>query len=516
VLGVPLLVAPLAAFVIGLCAVPAIGRIALVCGFLDNPDRCRKLHTAPIALGGGIAVWLATWSGWRISLLQFSPETRGGGDAGWFFTALALATFLILVLGIIDDRFGLRGRHKLAGQIVAAGVLVSLGLKIDAWSSFGAHFEPGILAYSLTVLWIVLIINAVNLIDGMDGFCGSVSLIASLAIAFIAYRWGRLEDAMVALALAGALAAFLIFNLPPARIYLGDAGSMTIGMMLSALSVRSCTVGPRSDVLLMPVIALLMLPVLDVFVAVGRRRLKGRSIFTPDRGHIYDCLKSRLSSKSAALGVGALLATVGAGAATLATTYRMGDSVPFLAFAFCVGLLVCTNTFGATESRLLLFRIRVVLSPLWTAIDPRARGVGQECHLLGKRAWGEVWGALVREGEASGVWRIELGIDMTASGEVYQGHWSLPETAQREPHWSISHNLCAGDVVVGMIRVSGAVDAGGSLCLSRVERLVRIVEGRMMADSAALSPSEASSLSHMNLSVNSAVNGDLSAPWAEA
>ena len=515
-LGVPLLIAPLAAFLIGVCAVPAIGRIALVCGFLDNPDRCRKFHAAPIALGGGIAVWLATWCGWRVSLLHFSPETRGAGDASWFSAALVFATFLILGLGIIDDRYGLRGRHKLAGQVVAAAVLVGLGLKIDAWCSFGAHFETGILAYPLSVFWIVLVINAFNLIDGMDGFCGSVSLIASLAIAFIAYRWGRLEDATVALALAGALAAFLIFNLPPAKIYLGDAGSMTIGMMLSALSVRSCTVGPRTDVLLMPVIALLMLPVLDVFIAVGRRRLKGRSIFTPDRGHIHDCLKRRLSSRSAALGAGALLATLGAGAATLVTTYRMGDSVAFLAVAFCVGLLVCTNTFGATESRLLLFRVRVILSPLWTAIDPRARGIDQECHLLGERAWGEIWGTLVREGEASGVWRIELGIDMTASGEVYQGHWSLPEAAQREPHWSISHNLCSGDIVVGMIRVSGAVDAGGSLCLNRVERLVRIVQERLMADSAPIPSSEASTLSKLNLSVNTAVNVDLSAPWAEA
>jgi UDP-GlcNAc:undecaprenyl-phosphate GlcNAc-1-phosphate transferase len=516
VLGVPLLIAPLAAFLIGVCAVPAIGRIALVCGFLDNPDPRRKFHAAPIALGGGIAVWLATWSGWQVSLLHFTPATPGGGESSWFFAALLFATFLILGLGIIDDRYGLRGRHKLAGQVVAAAVLVVLGLRIDAWSSFGARFETGILAYPLTALWIVFVVNALNLIDGMDGFCGSVSLIASLAIAFIAYRCGRLTDAMVALALAGALLAFLIFNLPPAKIYLGDAGSMTIGMMLSALSVRSCTVGPRSEVLLIPVIALLMLPMLDVFIAVGRRRLKGRSIFTPDRGHIHDCLKSRLSSGSAALGAGALLATVGAGAATLATTYHMGDSVPFLAVAFCVCLLVCTNTFGATESRLLLFRIRVILSPLWTAIDPRARGIGQECHLLGKRAWGEIWGALVREGEASGVWQIELGIDMTASGEVYHGHWSLPEAAQREPHWSISHNLCAGDIVMGMIRVSGAVDAGGSLCLNRVERLVRIVEGQLMPDSALLSSTVPSPLSDMNLSEDSAMNVDLSAPWAEA
>ena len=175
------------------------------------------------------------------------------------------------------------------------------------------------------------------------------------------------------------LAAFLRFNLPPAKIYLGDAGSMTIGMMISALSVRSCTDGPRTAVLLLPVIALLTLPLLDVVTAVGRRWLKGRSIFTPDRGHIHHCLKSRLGSTVATLVAAVLLATLGAGGAVLATTYRMGDPVACLAIALSVGLLMCTNTFGATESRLLLFRIKVALSPLsaglccsWTGVSARS------------------------------------------------------------------------------------------------------------------------------------------------
>ena len=196
----------------------------------------------------------------------------------------------------------------------------------------------------------------------MDGFCGSLGLIASLAIAVLAYTSGRVEDALFALALAGALAAFLGFNLPPARIYLGDAGSMTIGLMISALSVRSCSDGPRTAVLLLPVIALLMLPLLDIVTAVGRRWLKGRSIFAPDREHIHHCLKNRLGSAVATLGAAVLLATLGAGGAVLATTYGMGDPVACLVIAFSVGLLTCTNTFGATESRLLLFRLKVALT----------------------------------------------------------------------------------------------------------------------------------------------------------
>src|SRR5580693_5375056 len=132
----PLLIAPLAAFLIGLCAVPIIRRLALACGFMDNPDRWRKLHSAPIALGGGIAVWLATWSGWGVSLLRSSAALRSDRGTGRFIAALAIASFLILCLGAVDDRHVLRGRHKLVGQVLAALILVGLGIRIDVWSCF--------------------------------------------------------------------------------------------------------------------------------------------------------------------------------------------------------------------------------------------------------------------------------------------------------------------------------------------------------------------------------------------
>ncbi len=209
---------------------------------------------------------------------------------------------MILGVGVVDDRYGLRGRHKLAGQVVAAAILVGLGLRIDAWSGFGVEVELGIFAYPITVLWILLVVNAFNLIDGMDGFCGSLGLVASLAIAFLAFWSGRVEDTIVGLALAGALAAFLRDNLPPARVYLGDAGSMTLGMMIAALSVRACSDGPDTAVSLPPLVALLALPLLDVATALGRRWLTGRSLFTPDRGHIHHRLRSRLGSTAAALG----------------------------------------------------------------------------------------------------------------------------------------------------------------------------------------------------------------------
>ena len=105
-LDMPLVIAPLAAFLIGLCFVPTVRRMALACRFLDNPDRWRKLHDAPIALGGGIAVWLATWSGWGVSVLGSSASVGGERDTDWFLAALGLSSLLMLCLGLVDDRNG--------------------------------------------------------------------------------------------------------------------------------------------------------------------------------------------------------------------------------------------------------------------------------------------------------------------------------------------------------------------------------------------------------------------------
>jgi UDP-GlcNAc:undecaprenyl-phosphate/decaprenyl-phosphate GlcNAc-1-phosphate transferase len=504
-LNMQIIIAPLAALLIGLCAVPTVRRIALACEFMDKPDRRRKLHGAPIALGGGIAVWLATWLGWGVSLLGASQVAGGERDAGWFLAALGLSSLLILCLGVVDDRTGMRALYKLAGQLVPAVIMVVLGIRIDAWHCFGVELQLGVFAFPVTVIWIVLIINAFNLIDGMDGFCSSLGLIASLAIAFLAYRSGRVEDAVFAMALAGALAAFLCFNLPPAKIFLGDAGSMTIGLMISALSVRSCSEGRKTAVLLMPVIALLMLPLLDVVTALGRRWLRGHSIFAPDRGHIHHCLKSRLRSAVATLAAAVFLAMLGAGGAVLAKTYGMGDPVACLVIALSVGLLTCTNTFGATESRLLLFRLKGAITPLSARLAVRGGGIGQECHLHGNRDWAAVWDALVREGNASGVSRIELAIELPAAGELYHGRWSLPKTAAVEPHWSIVHTLYAGDIMAGTISVSGNVDRCSASYLDKVERLVRAVEDRLVSEDVPLSSSTTSALANVNLSVNSAL-----------
>ncbi len=160
----------------------------------------------------------------------------------------------------------------------------------------------------------------------------------------------------------------------------------------------------------------------------------------------------------------------------------LGDLAACLAIVISVGLLVGTNTFGRSESRLLLFRIRTALTPLLTGGAVRRGGIQQECHLHGIRDWAGVWDALIREVEDGGVWRIELAIDMAAAGEVYHGLWILPTASGDDQSWSVVHNLYAGGVPAGVLHVAGSIDASQSHHLAKVEELVRMLEDQLGSD----------------------------------
>ena len=470
---------PVLAFLVGRVAIRAVRGAALAVGFVDNPDRRRKLQESPIPLGGGVAVWVAAWLGWGLYYLAGSAGLVDGSDGGWFYATLALASFLTLALGLVDDRFGLRGVHKLAGQVASAAILAGLGTRVDALHGFGFTVELGMFAYPVTIFWIILVINAFNLIDGMDGFCGGMGLVACLATAFLSYTSGRVGDAVIGLSIAGALAAFLGDNLPPARIYLGDAGSMSLGMMISALSIRACSDGPGTAVSIPPLVALLTLPLLDVVTALGRRWLTGHSLFMPDRGHIHHRLRNRLGDTRSALLVASGLAAFGACGAVLAKAWGCGDSPAGLAVVASIILLVGTRTFGGSELRLLAYRLRSTVTRLLPSGGFRRGAIRHECRLLGVRDWAGIWDTLIRAVEAAGMRSVELAIEMPSVGETYHGLWTVPAASEGRPAWSVVHSLQVGGSHAGTIRVAGDIDPDRTRYLDRVEDLVRGLEGQL-------------------------------------
>ena len=275
--------AVLFAFAIALFITPIVRRIAFKVGAVDMPNS-RKVHKEIMPRMGGVAVYLAFVVP-VLMLYGLSTEIIGFLFGG----------FLIVLLGIYDDIFGMPAKIKLFGQIVAAASVLSFGIKIDFLTNplSDGIIYLGLISIPLTIFWIVAVINAINLIDGLDGLAGGVTAIAAVTIAAVAWKQGViLRDAAmqnvaaVALILAAAILGFLRYNFYPAKIFLGDTGSMLLGYCLAVLSVISATKSAAAIPVFIPIV-ILGIPLLDTFFAIVRRCYQNRHIFKPDKEHVH-------------------------------------------------------------------------------------------------------------------------------------------------------------------------------------------------------------------------------------
>ena len=283
-------------------------RFALRWGAVAHP-RQRDVHTVPIPRLGGLAMYLGVCGG--MLLAHQLPVLRRAFDYSLDPTAILLGGGLIMVIGMLDDRFELDSLTKLAGQTTCAGILVLLGLQwIIFWVPWGGNGAGGSLLILdqnqgaiLTVLLVVTMVNAINFVDGLDGLAAGVGLIS--AVATCAFSLHLLDQsggdvtyyppALIAATLAGACLGFLPHNFQPAKIFMGDSGSMLIGLMMAAAStsasgkVQSLD-GTETVALLSPLLvvaAVLFVPVLDLLMAIVRRTRKGLSPFHADKMHLH-------------------------------------------------------------------------------------------------------------------------------------------------------------------------------------------------------------------------------------
>lgn len=281
----PYLVTFLVAWLATDLLIPWVTRAAYKLGRVDAPD-ARKVHTVPIPRLGGVAIVM----GFGIALLAIEWLMPGTliPRTGPFF-GLFLGAAMIFGVGIADDLKPLPAKLKLVLQIAAAATAVGLGVRIDFLSApfgTGLWLLPPALAVGLSVFWLVGITNTINLIDGLDGLAGGVSLIAAATTAVIAYQTHQTIIALVALALMGATIGFLRYNWNPAKIFMGDSGSLFLGFTLAALSIVGVLKLVATAALLVPVL-ILGVPIFDTAFAIGRRLLAGKPIFSPDRGHLH-------------------------------------------------------------------------------------------------------------------------------------------------------------------------------------------------------------------------------------
>lgn len=263
------------ALVIALIVTPAIVSLAIKAGAMDDPD-ARKVHTAPIPRLGGIAIYAAFMAAVFFTV-DMTNEMIG----------LLLGGTVIAIVGIVDDFKSLPAKVKLFGQIIAASVLVLFDVRIDFISGpYGDLIYLEYLAIPVTLFWVVGLTNTVNLIDGLDGLAAGVSTIAAITILLVALQQGFVLIAVLTAALAGSALGFLQYNFNPAKIFMGDTGSMFLGFMLAGISVIGAVKSAATVALFVPIFAL-GLPILDTMFAIIRRYIGGNPIFKPDRGHLH-------------------------------------------------------------------------------------------------------------------------------------------------------------------------------------------------------------------------------------
>jgi len=276
-----------AAFAVGcgaaLVLTPLARRVAMRAGIIDRPVGL-KIHTLPTPLMGGVAVYLA-FALATLLVLPLSPPVVG----------LLVGGLAAVVVGVLDERFNLPVSLHAAGQVAVAffTVVAGVGIVHTVSNPLGGLAAPGIrlpavIGLIVTLLWLVGMMNTVNFLDGLDGLAAGITCLAAILLAVWAAEPQRFlltgnphhEDLLLPLALAGALVGFLPYNWHVARIFLGDSGSMFLGLALGALSI----VGPAK---LATALLVLLVPVLDVAWAIVRRQLSGRSFLAGDKQHVY-------------------------------------------------------------------------------------------------------------------------------------------------------------------------------------------------------------------------------------
>ncbi len=261
-------------FILSLYLTPVMRRAALQFGIVDRPDGRLKRHKDPIPYLGGIAIYLSFLLALAFSF-EFDQEVLG----------LLLAGTIVLLLGLIDDLGFLKPWVKVAGQMVAVLVLIRSGIFIKL------IFLPTYASIPLTFLWLVGMANAFNIIDVMDGLAAGVAFFASLAFFFGALLNGRIMIAIMAITLAGSLLGFLKYNFTPAQIFMGDAGSMFLGLMLGALAMIGSYTEKNVLGFFAPVV-ILGIPIFDTFLVMFVRWRKGIPIFLGSPDHYALRLKA--------------------------------------------------------------------------------------------------------------------------------------------------------------------------------------------------------------------------------
>ena len=344
-----LIIAIVAAFVASLILTPLVRKFAFRIGAVDQPNY-RKVHTAAMPRIGGLAIY----SAFLIGYLVLRPEDVHS-------TGILIGAAIIILTGFLDDMLEITAKAKIIGQLAAAIVVVTWGgLQIDFINlPFGGQLEFGFLSIPITIIWIIGITNAINLIDGLDGLAAGVSTIALISLSIMAIIMGDTFVIATAAILAASSFGFLFFNFNPAKIFMGDTGSLFLGYMISVLAL----LGFKNVAVISLIIPIIILgvPISDTFFAIVRRIRMKQKISAPDKSHLHHCLlNSGFSHKQTVLIIYGIAALFGLAAILFSQATVWGSVILIIVILLAIELLVELIGLAGTNYRPLLNLVRMI------------------------------------------------------------------------------------------------------------------------------------------------------------
>lgn len=278
-------------FLFVLAIIPFIKKVALHVGAMDIPNE-RKIHTKPMPRLGGLGIYM----GFLLGYILF-------GEMSIRMNAILIGSFIIVITGIFDDIKPVPAKVKFLFQVIAASVVAFYGqILLKDLSAFGFYINFGILSYPITILFIVGIINCINLIDGLDGLAAGLASIYFITIGIVIVGWLHAFglDATITFVMLGSTLGFLCHNFNPAKIFMGDSGSMFLGYIIAIIALLGFK-NVTMTTLLLP-ICLLAIPVMDTLFAIIRRLINKKPIDAPDKEHLHhQLLNLHLSHRNTVL-----------------------------------------------------------------------------------------------------------------------------------------------------------------------------------------------------------------------
>ncbi len=462
------------AFLASLALTPLAAAFAGRIGAVDEPDGRRKNQERAVPLGGGIAIALAMSLAVALAWV-WGSSSAGSTSSSFVLSALPSAMVLVLV-GLIDDSIGLTGIYKLIGQMLAASLLVAGGFRFQVISLCGWAFPLGDFSIPFSLFFCLGAINAFNLIDGADALAASIGTVVCLTMGVIAGMQGALTASLASFAMSGALLGFLRYNAPPARVYLGDTGSMLIGWLVAAVAIRS-SIKEQAAVALTVPIAICAIPILDACAALIRRVTTGQSVFTADRGHFHHALLLRgwTVGQTAVVAAGMTAVTC---AGAMASYFTSHDAFAVVAGGGVVLALAGARVFGHAEAALVASQVKASARGLWRHVRPAPADADHytdhAIQIQGRRQWNVLWSALREAAPVYNLGGLKLNVNIPHLHESFFATWTGSDLPHDAAVWRISLPLRCGDRPVGKLVVEGR--SAGAEGLADMQQVLDFLE----------------------------------------